>query len=157
MAVAGRDNDAVIDAYMDVIAHYEGEDRRTAMWFLRMGVGIREWHPPVEPRRLDFMLPARVAPILLAALRAEPRRARYDLMELLGSIDEPSPAVIDAVRRVLLSDDPDATRDGLRAVAMLGPRAAALKASAPALPFSAAFCSATMATGPLSTSIKITS
>ncbi|MEO2004542.1 MAG: hypothetical protein ABGY41_10610, partial [Candidatus Poribacteria bacterium] len=59
--MAGRDNDAVIDAYMDVIAHYEGEDRRTAMWFLRMGVGIREWHPPVEPRRLDFMLPARVA------------------------------------------------------------------------------------------------
>ena len=120
--VRGKDNDAVIDAYMDVIAHYEGEDRRTAMWFLRLTVGIREWKQPTDPRRLGVMLPARVAPILLAALRDG--AARYDMMELLGSIDEPSPEVIAAVGGVLRSDDPDAVRDALRGVAMLGVHAA---------------------------------
>lgn len=124
--VRGRDNDSVIDAYMDVIAHYEGEDRQTAMWFLRMGVGIREWAPASGPRRLDFMLPARVAPVLLAALREEPRAARYDLMELLGSIDEPGPAVIATVGRELSRDDAGGTDDAIRAAAMLGTEAAEL-------------------------------
>ncbi len=122
----GRDINHAIDAFIDVIAHYEGRDRADAAWYMAMGIGMTPTEPLSDPRRLDFMLPARVAPVLAAALREEPRGARYHLTQLLGSVDEPTQEVIDTLRALLLSNDPDAQDDAARGIAMLGRHAADL-------------------------------
>jgi hypothetical protein len=122
----GRDIDDAIDAFVDVIAHYEGRDRANAAWYMVMGIGMTPSEPLTDPRRLDYMLPARVAPVLAAALREESRAGRGHLTQLLGSIDEPTKEVIDTLRALLLSDDPDAQDDAAEGIGMLGRHGAAL-------------------------------
>ncbi len=130
LSLPGRDIDDAIDAFVDAIAHYEGEDRGNAAWYMMMGMGMTPSEPLSDPRRLDFMLPARVAPVLAAALREEPRAARSHLTQLLGSIDEPTREVIDTLRALLLSDDPGAQDAAAGGIGMLGRHASSL---APAL------------------------
>jgi hypothetical protein len=82
----------------------------------------------VDARGLDYMLPARVAPALLRALdRAEPQSGdqyRRNLLIALGSIDHPTQATLDAVRKRLDDDDPWTALGAVKAAGMLGRHAA---------------------------------
>ncbi|MAF12183.1 hypothetical protein CMK11_17190 [Candidatus Poribacteria bacterium] len=123
---SGWDNDSVIDVYVDIIAHGDRNRVRAAL-NLSTGHGIQKWDKRKDSRALDFMLPARIAPILLASLREDTPQwpqFRGALLLALGSIDEPTPEVVATVRRALTEDDAAASRQAVRAVGMLGFHAA---------------------------------
>ncbi len=74
------------------------------------------------------MLPARVAPAILTALdRADPQSGdqyRRNLLIALGSIDQPTAATLEAVRKGLADDDPWTALGAVRAAGMLARHAA---------------------------------
>lgn len=124
-ANAGWDNDSLVDAYVDVIAHGDEAAGVGAALGLSSGMGIQCWEPPANARGLDFTLPARVAPILLAALRegrAEWVQYRGALLLALGAIDKPSSEVVATVVESITEDAP--SPEAVRAVGMLGVHAA---------------------------------
>jgi hypothetical protein len=129
-SVRGWDNDAVIDALAEIIAQGQKVPKHAAAGALAYHHGIQRPEGGKRPRGVDFMLPARVAPVLLTALRDEDvderRRTRYrqNLLIALGSIDAPTLEVITAVRQALVDDDPRVVASATRAAGMLGRHAA---------------------------------
>lgn len=124
---SGWDNDSIIDAYVDVVAFGDRAARVTAIIGLSNRRALQAWGPPKDSRALDFMLPARIAPILLASLRedvGEGPQYRGGLLVALGSIDNPSPEVIAAVVRALEGDAGRVPRQAVVAAGMLGFHAA---------------------------------
>jgi hypothetical protein len=123
---SGWDNDNVIDTYVDIIA-YGGDNRVRAARNLSSGRGIQKWDPPPAGRELEFTLPARIAPILLATLREDSPRwqqFRDNVILALGGIDEPTPEVVAAVHGALNGEHRRPPRHALRAARRLGVHAA---------------------------------
>ena len=127
-SMRGWDNDAVIDALAEIIAKGRGRPTYAAAAALAHRNGLQTSQGVQDSRALDFMLPARIAPILLTALDSERVLARVgyheNLLLALGSIDAPTPAVVAAVRQALKHDDPRVVASATKAAGMLGVHAA---------------------------------
>ncbi|MBT3267465.1 hypothetical protein HN371_09950 [Candidatus Poribacteria bacterium] len=128
---AGWDTDAVIDALTEIIVHGDNVHPRASRDRAASALAHRRWmakaEKPTDSRALDSMLPARIAPILLAALRDAPRLSHYrqSLLTALASIDAPTPEVIAAVCGWITDDDPRVAASATKAAGMLGVHAAA--------------------------------
>ena len=121
-------NDRVIDALAEIVAHGEGTPRVQAAAALAYPheVASKDWPQRGRDARAlgDGVLPARVAPVLLAALSGDEPTLRATLLLALGSIDEPTAEVIAAVRTALSDRDPAVAEAATVAVGMVGTRAA---------------------------------
>lgn len=133
----GWDNDAVVDALADALERARPSPetikrgrapRHLAAAYLANG-GVQRPGRTRDSRRGRYMLPARVAPALIAALAADdaPTGGAYrrNLLVALGRIDAPTPEVVATLLRALAADDPTIVATGVDVVGRRGIYAAA--------------------------------
>lgn len=121
-------DDRVIDALVELVAHGEGQPRvqaAAALGYPHVSTAPDWPQRGTDPRALgDDVLPARIAPALLAAMSGDEPGLRAKLLLALASIDEPTPAVVAVVRGALTDDDPRVAEAAVIAAGMLGVHAA---------------------------------
>jgi hypothetical protein len=129
----GWDNDAVIDALMEVIAAPDhtvpgqgiySSMRETAASRLAYRRSMQKLDDPWDSRGLQAMLPARIAPALLVALaeakRTSKRSLRGHLLVALGALDEPPSEAVAVIRAGLTDPDWHVVDRALTATGTLG-------------------------------------
>jgi hypothetical protein len=115
-----------LDAILAIVATEEGSPRYQAVSALADPHSSRGWLqlPPGTDspgRGLGAStLPARAAPTLLATLRVQDPMLRGQTLLALGSLDEPTPAVVTAVREALRDEGRGVAGAAIHALGMLG-------------------------------------